>query len=121
MIYSEVDHAMNKGKLFYYTDKLAVIYLIIPFFIFSVTWLKPVYALICCIVTGIFFWKFLFNHATFGNKKISGFELRTLIIAFVLISLWVGISGIGCMVFQNEDLRLWCRRRCRCSRLPERV
>lgn len=103
MIYSEVNRVMNKSKLFYYTDKFALIYLIIPFLIFSVTWLKPVYALLCCIVTGVFFYRFLFNYTSCEDKNISGSELKTLIIAFVLITLWVSISGIGCMVFQNED------------------
>lgn len=97
---------MKKSKLFYYADKLAVIYLIIPFLIFSVTWLKPIYAALCCAVIGVFCYKALFNSTSFGDKNISGFELKTLIIAFAFITLWVSMSGIGCMVFQNED-HIW--------------
>lgn len=95
---------MKKNQLFNITDKLAKLYLTIPFLIFVVTWLKLQYAAVCCVIIGVVLFR-IFRNGTKNVEceKISYLEQKTLLLAFALIAVWVGMSGMGCMVFQNED------------------
>jgi hypothetical protein len=89
---------------------LAVCYIIVPIDIFMFGWLKTVYAVIGCLFTiglGI-----LVAKATVENyEEIQGCNiLKTsafIIIVVALAAVWVWLSGIGSMAYQNDDY--WVR------------
>ena len=101
---------MEKSKLFDLASKFAMLYLAVPFLIFSATWLKPFYALLCLAVMGVVIYgtfrnqtKNRQNKIKNGQEMISRSEFCRLLAVFALIVLWVGMSGIGRSAFQNED------------------
>lgn len=94
---------MEKGKLFDWASKFAVVYLTVPFLIFSITWLKPFYAIICVVIVGIVIYRVFKDSAQDKQEMFSRSEQGRLLAAFLVILLWVGLSGIGRSAFQNED------------------
>lgn len=75
----------------------------LPIIIFAVGWLKPIYSIIFTAVTIVSLFFAIKNSEQealpFGGKK----DLKPIIITAVIVLLWVILSGIGKMVYQNED------------------
>lgn len=94
---------MRKSKLYDLASRFSILYLTIPFLIFSVTWMKPFYAFICIAVIAIVIYQMFREESQNGLEMISHAEQGRLLAAFVLIIIWVGMSGIGRSAFQNED------------------
>ena len=61
---------MEKSKLFDLASKFAMLYLAVPFLIFSATWLKPFYALLCLAVMGVVIYGTFRNKAKDSRSKI---------------------------------------------------
>ncbi len=81
---------------------VAYAYIIIPFILFFIGWLSPVYA---CITTGIVLVSavaLIKDTKEFIGIDLSGKKLKIFLILFIL-TVVVFFSGIGSYTFQNED------------------
>lgn len=85
-------------------DKAAYIYLLLPLFIFSIFWLRWYYVLVAIPFFVYLFYRILFNDN--GSKSYSLFSKKNRqnwIIIILIICGWVALSGIGKLVYQNND------------------
>ena len=80
--------------------KIAYIYLLIPFILFSVGWLNWIAAVlvVLIIVAG-----FASTWRSLPSKDLLEFRNADLILMFVILGIWVFLSGVGCFTFQNWD------------------
>lgn len=79
------------------------LYLLQPVFIFVSTWIKPLYAVVCSAVLIVSFLGMLKDTPVTETIKTDKKNIKKLIIIFFIICLITFLSGIGRMVFQNED------------------
>jgi len=85
-------------------ERLSLIYLTLPFLIFCIGFLKIGISVIICgifiliIVRGI-------SHATRSDRSFC-IPLSQLTVLFLIIALWVALSGIGGFSFQNYDFHI---------------
>ena len=79
---------------------LVYLYLVVPFLIFSMTWLKWYYALLMtiAILLGCFF---LYRHAP--ALPVFKWKKEVFFLAVVILGMWVYLAGIGGYVAQNID------------------
>jgi hypothetical protein len=80
----------------------ALFYLMMPVIIFAFGWLKIGYA---CTVTAVLLAAFFFSRKEMADVDIH-FDMKQVNIALavgILVMLWVGLSGIGGISFQNSD------------------
>jgi hypothetical protein len=84
-----------------WVKRLSYLYLLIPFLVFCLGFIRLYYALP---ITLILLWLVVKNWKN-GIKEDQGFSLsrRSLIFTILAVSLWVGLSGIGGFSFQNTD------------------
>lgn len=81
----------------------AYLYILLPFLIFLIGWVKSIIAVPIIVILLFCYWKVCNNSVAIW---IPGFNAENLIkIVFVLgtIALWVYMSGIGKFVYQNND------------------
>jgi hypothetical protein len=79
----------------------AYLYLAVPLVLFSIGWLKPIFAIVFTAVIGFGLWKVSkdFEYQIEVKRDFLKFFLISLLIAAV----WVYFSGIGGYTFQNSD------------------
>ncbi len=83
----------------YWLFRLTYLYLLIPFILFSLGWLRLIFAIpVIALIVWIFF---QLDHST--ESKPSSFILHPSRAAFILVFLWVFLSGVGGYAFQNWD------------------
>lgn len=97
---------MKKSDLYTLVYKISLVYLLISFMLFTVGWMKPLYALICCIIVGLSLLKSFFETVFEDEILISKKEASVLFCGLFIIGIWVGISGIGGVSYQTED-HIW--------------
>jgi hypothetical protein len=84
--------------------RISFLYLLIPFLIFCLGYLKPFVSL--CI-TLIFLWLIIKNwKPTTQENQTFSLSRRSLVITFLAVLLWVALSGIGGFAFQNTDFHI---------------
>ncbi|MEG1300327.1 MAG: hypothetical protein RSC93_06455 [Erysipelotrichaceae bacterium] len=81
---------------------LGIIYLAIPTFIFLVTWLKPIYALLSGVVLIVSTF-YVFKHYLKSDENYIVFPKRMLILILGVLAVWCFISGIGGYFYQSTD------------------
>lgn len=79
---------------------IAYLYLLIPFLIFSLTWLKPWLGITFAAVV-VFGFYLMCKHAP--EMPVMKWDIGKLIFLILLILFWVYISGVGGFVYQNSD------------------
>ena len=79
---------------------LAYIYLIVPFLIFSLTWLKPWIGIIFAAIV-VFGFYLMCKYAP--ELPVMKWDIGKLVFLILLILGWVYISGVGGFVYQNSD------------------
>lgn len=95
---------MRKSLLSDIILKISYWYLTIPFLILITFWVKPVYAVLIDLVVLFCLFRMSLNKTAISETDtFSAKEYKMFAIAFVLIVLWVAISGIGGIAFQTED------------------
>lgn len=79
---------------------VAYLYIMLPFLIFSMTWMKKVigYPIAVLMIIALVF---LYKHAP--ELPVLKFKIEHIILIFMVILLWVYLSGIGGYVYQNID------------------
>lgn len=79
---------------------LIYLYLVLPFLIFSMTWLRWYYALLMtiAILVGCYF---LYRHAP--ELPVFKWRKEVVFLALIILGLWVYLAGIGGYVTQNVD------------------
>lgn len=77
------------------------LYLILPFIIFILGFVKPIYAILILIVTLYLIW--IIFHSQCSSIYINRDDFKKIIIVFIIIILWVLLSGIGGQSYQTED------------------
>lgn len=80
---------------------LAIIYLILPFFIFCLTYLKIWFGLPIAIL--LFFVAYRTARNGKGQPEIIRFPRKDTTLGLITILVWVLLSGIGGLMFQNSD------------------
>jgi hypothetical protein len=91
-----------KSKYGIMINSVALIYLMLPILIFAFGWLKIYYA---CMVSAVFFIAFFYSLKDMATIEIV-FDLKqvnVLLSMCVVVMIWVGLSGIGGISFQNMD------------------
>jgi hypothetical protein len=84
--------------------RISILYLLIPFLIFCLGYLKPFISL--CI-TLIFVWLIIKNwRSTTQESRSWLLSRRNIVFTFLIVLLWVGLSGIGGFAFQNIDFHI---------------
>ncbi len=84
--------------------RISILYLLIPFLIFCLGYLKPFISL--CI-TLIFVWLIVKNWRSTPQESRSWLlSRRNIVITLLVVLLWVGFSGIGGFAFQNTDFHI---------------
>jgi hypothetical protein len=80
--------------------KIAYIYLLIPFILFTMGWLNWIAAVFVCliIVAG-----FVSIWHTLPSKELFEFRKADFIVMFVVLGVWIFLSGVGGYTFQNWD------------------
>lgn len=100
---------IKRDSLYSIIEKVSYLYLIIPYIIFSIGWMKPIFSIpFVLILLYIVTCLFIKNKriADVLKKVICKKEKLILIISFLIIAVWVGMSGIGVMAYQTED-HIW--------------
>lgn len=97
---------MTQSRLYNSAYKMAYLYLVLPFLIFAIGWMKPLYAIACCGIALTALWRVLRGIREENSSVLTGREKKVLVIAFFIIIIWVGMSGIGQVAYQNED-HIW--------------
>lgn len=82
---------------------IAFLYLAIPILIFFMGWLKWYFAVPACFILVVSFYKFIQGSPELWFPELSRRTIEIIIMVFVLICVWVYMSGIGGMVYQNPD------------------
>lgn len=99
---SKTKYNINSGLVMI----LGYLYLAIPIIIFALGWMRWYYAVPFVAIVGICL--FLLIKTTMNDNSDSSFVIdsrvqKILIIAFIIIVVWVAMSGIGKLTFQNKD------------------
>lgn len=85
----------------------AYIYLTLPVCIFMLGWLKPIFAIPSVILVVFCLFRILLSihrSSSLSNKLfLSRYSVTKLVIAFIIIIIWVSLSGIGGASFQTSD------------------
>lgn len=82
---------------------IAILYLLIPTFIFLATWIKPYIWMPSIIILSLNYWK-TYKKTTYKDININKSVCLFIIISMIISIVWVFISGIGGFGFQNSDL-----------------
>jgi hypothetical protein len=89
---------------FGWVKRVSLLYLMIPFLIFCLGYLKTS---ISIIITLIFLWMILRDWVLKSQEEPSiSFSIRNIILTLGVVMLWVGLSGIGGFAFQNIDFHM---------------
>lgn len=85
-----------------FLDKISYLYLALPLFIFFMSWLNPLLAIVSTSVLAVVLYKI------FIKLQDREFEISKLIlIGFVILAvLWCFLGGIGCLYYQSPDLHI---------------
>lgn len=86
---------------------ITIVYLFIPYFIFFLGWLKPVYALPLCLLLGYSLFKVYRNDAE-SEHQLFPFGAFHGVLLLLVTLLWVLLSGVGGIGFQNNDYEKHC-------------
>lgn len=81
----------------------AYIYLLLPFILFAGGWLKTWLAAILLILLALSLWKMLQHAPALWRPEFTRENIEKIAVIFGVICLWVYLSGIGKVVFQNTD------------------
>lgn len=94
---------MKKSLISDIAMKMSYCYLVIPFIIFSAFWMKALYAVpvIVCVLLCIL--KICIRRPEMSPEIFTKKDYKIFLIAFVIIVLWVCMSGIGGIAYQTED------------------
>ncbi len=81
--------------------RVSYLYLLVPFLIFCLGYLK---AAISLVITVLFLWLIIKNWARSAAERQSiQLSRRNLVITVIIVMVWVWLSGIGGFAFQNID------------------
>ena len=95
---------MNKGKTDTYAGILIYLYLALPVLIFMAGWLRWCWALPFCMLTACACIRGFTESARTHCLTVRGLmNKKTVLAAFLLIVLWVYLSGVGGFCYQNRD------------------
>lgn len=94
---------MKKSFLYNFAYKIAFVYLLVSYVIFSVGWMKPIYAIVCCGIVFVSSVKCFRQSSFIDDSSLSNTEWKKLLVAFVIILIWTGVSGVGGAAYQTED------------------
>jgi putative uncharacterized protein FNV0213 len=85
-------------------QKILTVYMVLPILIFILGWIKPFISVPATILISIMAYRFL-KDESFVEKTpiITKRDIETLVLAGIIIALWVYLSGIGKLVYQNWD------------------
>lgn len=84
--------------------KLLVVYMALPILIFILGWIKPIISIPSVAVVGVMAYRVLKDKSFEERVPItSKKDVETLIIAGLIIVLWVYLSGVGKLIYQNWD------------------
>lgn len=75
-------------------------YLLLPFLIFCVGFLKPIFSIP---IASIFLFFFYRQYKEYSNETKTTISLKEIVVFVVLLLVWVSLSGIGGFMFQNFD------------------
>ncbi|WP_333813962.1 hypothetical protein [Muricomes intestini] len=81
----------------------AYIYLMLPFIIFTLGWLRLYLAIPIVIILILCLWKMLQHAPKLWRPEMNRDNIEKMLIILGIICLWVYLSGIGQLVFQNTD------------------
>ncbi len=85
-----------------FLHRLSILYLVLPFIIFCMGWLRLSIAIPVTALTLWALWQ-LFNHLPITSYQSPTSNLHFFLPAFLLTGLWVLLSGVGGYTFQNWD------------------
>jgi hypothetical protein len=92
---------MKLSRIFY---KALVSYMILPILIFILGWIKLVIAIPAAVALCFMAYRLLRDTSSVAFElPLSHKDIRTLVLASVVILVWAYLSGIGKLVFQNWD------------------
>lgn len=94
---------MKKSRSALWVNILIYFYLVLPNLIFIIGWLKWYWALSLGVLVSFACIRSFTNSADWNNSDIEGYDTSTMAKAFLIILLWVYLSGIGGYCFQNQD------------------
>lgn len=94
---------MNKKKLLNIFPIIAYIYLLIPFIIFAVSWMKVYIAVPVVLVIFYCLFSMCKNPEISLSLECNKGGLKKIIIVALLVAFWVGISGVGGFSYQSDD------------------
>ena len=80
---------------------IAYLYMLLPIFIFYLGWLKPIFAMptIVLIGSGLFF----LLKSEYKEKEFIEIHVASLVLIFLIIGIWVYLSGVGGFWPQMQD------------------
>lgn len=81
----------------------AYLYLLLPFIIFVLGWIKLWIAVPMVLLLGLCFFKMLQHGPRLWRPELNRNNIEKIVIIVGTICLWVYLSGIGRLVFQNTD------------------
>lgn len=87
-------------------QKLIYGYLLLPFLIFLLGWCKWYFALPIAIVVLFCGWRLMYNSKLWWEPEWSRKNLEKALFIILIAMLWVYFSGIGKLVYQNDD-HIW--------------
>lgn len=82
---------------------IAYIYLLLPFLIFAIGWMRLYYAVPIVVCVSFCFVKVLKESSALWIPEINRENIVKILFIIAVISIWVYYSGIGKFVFQNTD------------------
>ncbi len=88
---------------------IGLAYVLLPVITFGIGWLKVLYSIPLCIllvVLGIVLWREITNESV-ESQLLTKETLRFWVFTVVIVFIWVYLSGIGSLAFQNDDF--WVR------------
>lgn len=94
---------MKKSRSALLVNILIYLYLVLPNLIFIIGWLKWYWALLLGVLVSFACIRSFTDSADWNNLDIEGYDTSTMAKAFLIILLWVYLSGIGGYCFQNQD------------------
>ena len=94
---------MAEGRTTKYMEVLGYLYLIVPFFIFSIGWMKKEYWIPIAVILVVCFWKAWKDAIPLWMPKLTKKNVLKITTILSVVCIWVVLSGVGKFVFQNAD------------------
>lgn len=94
---------VNIKRLDKLIHRISVIYIGLPFLIFVIGWMKWYFAIPVVVLVGFALWQFMNKNNAVHCEGLSRGNLALIVGIVAIAFLWVYLSGIGGLVYQNSD------------------